>query len=199
MKKILALVLALMLLVIIPVEAVAATTTNAASKGSYYPQGGTYYGFYPLDPNSSYPLAITFLPADLTADAIICMQDDDVMDYIKDNAKDMTVSAIAEVVGTMLDSKIAEKAVKYIISFSLWAAGKAEVKAMIEAREESSTGKIISTKWHCPGIISFNFYTFRAWNSDYVDYEDIFSSGACSPSGYPHFVEGEYGKYNQYK
>ena len=187
-----------MLLVMIPVEAVAATTTNAANKGTYAPEGGTYYGFSPKDPKSSYPLAITFLPKDLAADAIICMQNEDVVDFIKDNAKDMTVSAIAKAVGTMLDSKIAEKAVEFIIGFSLWAISKANLNSMIEARDESKDKKIIATQWCNPGVITFSFYTYRAWEGDYVDYEQIFPYSLCNFGG-PHFVKGEYSRFNQYK
>ena len=196
MKKILSLVLALMLIVIIPVEAVAATTTNAASKGNYAPEGGTYYGFLPVNQDQSYPLYIAFLSTDVTTELLICVQDETVLDFIKDNITSMTVSAIAAQVAKMTGHPIVGTTIEVVVGFAMWGLSKAKINAMKDARNESADKKIVVTQW-CAPPLNWTVETFSSWEGNYVDYEAFFPSSACLNS--PNFIRGDYGPYNIYK
>ena len=185
----------------IPVEAVAATTKVAGKDYAqrwYAPNGGTVASFQAADTSQPYIYYIVYLSKDITAEAIICMQNEKVKDYFKDHAKDMTVSAIAEAVGTITDSKIAEKTVKFILDFSLWAISKAEVKSMIKARDDSADKKIMVQKW-CGGPPYYlTTKTFEAWEGDYVD-DTWFGAICCIPGTSRTFDAGVYWGYEAYK
>ena len=197
MKKVLSLVLALMLLVMIPVEAVAATRVKGTDYAQqwYAPDGGTVTGFQPKNPDQLYPLYVVYFSKQLTDDVLIYIQDEDVMDYIEDNAKSMTISAIAEGVGWALDSKRAEKVVEVVLSFSLWALNQAKID---EARENSEDGKIMMIQWCSPGFYTVVYEMFYSWEGDYVD-DTQFGAVGCVAGTSRRFLPGDYGPYNDYK